>query len=125
MNTEQYFYRNVIFSREGNKVSIVDIDNPSNKREEMEPWFGIVFQLADGQHTIEELYNLLCQKYTAGPPPDLMRTLQSIIERMAAAKLLVLTDVKTELPYYLSMPYELMDLEKAKEELAADRANLN
>lgn len=125
MNTEQFFYRNLIYSKAGNTVSIIDINKPEKKREDLEPWFGIVFQLADGQHTVEELYNLLSQKYTAGPPADLLRTITSVIERMVEMKLIMLTDVKTELPYYLSMPYEMMDVEKAKKLLAEDRANIN
>lgn len=125
MNTEQYFYRNTVFSKSGNQVSIIDIENPEKNKQELEPWFGIVFQLADGQHTVDELYNLLAQKYTAGAPQDLLRTITSVVERMAESKLIVLTDVKTELPYYLSMPYELMDVEKAKKLYAQDRANIN
>jgi hypothetical protein len=125
MNTEQFFYRNVIYSKAGNTVSIIDIHKPEKKREDLEPWFGIVFQLADGQHTIEELYNLLAQKYTAGAPDDLLRTVTSVIDRLSEMKLIMLSDVKTELPYYLSMPYEMMDVEKAKKLLAEDRADIN
>jgi len=125
MNTEQYFYRNVIYSKAGNTVSIIDINKPEKKREDLEPWFGIIFQLADGQHTVEELYNLLAQKYSQGAPQDLLRTITSVIERMSEMKLIMLTDVKTDLPYYLSMPYEMMDVEKAKKELNKDRANIN
>lgn len=125
MNTEQYFYRNVIYSKVNNTVAIIDINKPEKKREDMEPWFGIVFQLADGQHTIEELYNLLAQKYTGGAPEDLLRTITSVIERLTESKLIMLSDVKTELPYYLSMPYEMMDIEKAKNLLAQDRASIN
>ena len=125
MNTEQFFYRNVIYSKVNNTVSIVDINNPDKKREDLEPWFGAIFQLADGQHTIEELYNLLSQKYTEGAPADLLRTIISVIERLSESKLIMLSDVKTDLPYYLSMPYEMMDIEKAKELLAEDRAKIN
>lgn len=125
MNTEQYFYRNVIYSKVNNTVSIIDINNPNKKREDLEPWFGVVFQLADGQHTIEEMYNLLAKKYTAGPPDDLLRTIVSIIERLSESKLIMLSDIKTELPYYLSMPYEMLDIEKAKRILAEDRSSIN
>lgn len=125
MNKDNYFYRNVIYSKIENTVSIIDLDDPEKERENLEPWFGIVFQLADGQHTVEELYNLLAQKYKEGPPSDLLKTVTSVVERMAEMNLVVVTDVKTELPYYLSMPYEMMDLEKAKKLLAEDKTNLN
>lgn len=125
MNTEQFYYRNVIYSRSGNTVSIIDFFNPQENRQDLEPWFGIVFQLADGQHTVEETYNLLASKYSAGAPENLLRTLISVVERMAEMKLIVLTDVKTELPYYLSMPYEMLDIEKARKILTEDSEKIN
>ena len=125
MNTEQFFYRNVIYSKVNNTVSIIDINKPEKKREDLEPWFGVIFQLADGQHTVEELYNLLAQKYTDGAPEDLLRTIISVIERLSETKLIMLSDVKTDLPYYLSVPYEMMDIEKAKKLLAEDKAKIN
>jgi len=115
----------MIYSKVANQVSIIDLENPEKNKQELEPWFGVVFQLADGQHTVEEMYNLLSKKYTGGPPPDLLRSLISVVERMAESKLIVLTDIKTELPYYLSMPYEMLDVEKAKKLLIEDRANIN
>ncbi|MDX2361437.1 MAG: hypothetical protein QNK23_11570 [Crocinitomicaceae bacterium] len=114
-----------MFSKTGNTISIVDFENPEKNRQELEPWFGIVFSLADGQTTIEEMHNRLGESYTAGPPSDLMRTLLSVIERLVEAKLIVLTDVKTELPYYLTLPYEMLDLETAKKLLAEDRSDIN
>ena len=120
MNTDKYFYRNTIFSKSGNQVSIIDIENPEENRQKLEPWPGIVFQLADGQHTVEEMFNLLAQKYEGPPPQDLKKTIISVVERLAGMMLIVITDKKTELPYYLKMPYELMDIEKAKKQLAED-----
>ena len=125
MDTEQYFYRNTIYSKSDSQISIVDIDNPDENRQELEPWFGIIFQLADGQHTIDELYNLLAQNYKGTPPKNLLETITSVLERMVEAKLIVLTNQQTELPYYLSMPYEMMDIEKARILHAEDRANIN
>lgn len=125
MNTEQYFYRNTPYSKKENTVSIIDIHNPEKNRQDLEPWFGIVFQLADGQHSVEDLYNFLSKKYTGNPPDDLLRTIISVVERMIEAKFIIVTDIKTELPYYLSMPIEMMDLEKAKKLIAEDQANNN
>ncbi|MCP5061381.1 MAG: PqqD family protein [Ignavibacteriae bacterium] len=124
MDTAKYFYRNVIFSRTENKVSLIDIHNPDNEKQELEPWFGIVLQLADGQHTIEELFNLLSNKYKGAPPANLKETIHSVVERLAKANFIVLTEEKTELPYYLSMPYEHLDIEKAKKLLVEDRTQL-
>ena len=122
-NKDKYFYRNVIYSKVENTVSIIDIDDPQKDRKDLEPWFGIIFQLADGQHTVEELYNLLAQKYNDGPPAELLKTVTSVVDRMVEMNIIVVTDVKTELPYYLSMPYEMMDVERAKKLLVEDKAN--
>ncbi len=121
MDSTKYFYRNVIFSKKENKVLLVDINNPEKNKQEIEPWFGLVLQLADGQHTIEELYSLLSNKYKGAPPANLEKTLQSVIERLSKSNLIVLTESKVDLPYYLSQPLENLDLEKAKELLEKDR----
>ena len=121
MDTTKYFYRNVIFSKKDKKVLLVDIHNPEKNNQELEPWFGLVLQLADGQHTIDELFNLLTNKYSGTPPENLKKTIHSVIERLSNSNLIVLTESITELPYYLSQPIEYLDLEKAKELLEKDR----
>ena len=125
MDKSQFFYRNVIFSKQGKTISLVDIENPKNIKEELEPWFAMVLQLADGQHTLEQLFQFMATQYNGMPPQNLEQTLISVVERMAETRLIMLTKEKTDLPYYLSMPYELLDVEKAKKELAKDRADLN
>ena len=105
MDVNQFFYRNVIFSKVGKDVALIDIDNPDNEKQVLDGWFGLILQLADGQHTIDELYFLLASKYQGAPPENLKETIHSVIDRMAESKLIVLTDVKTDLPYYLSMNY--------------------
>ena len=125
MKKEQYFYRNVIFSKQGKTISIIDIDNPNNERTELEPWFAIVFQLADGQHTLDQLYQYMVLQYNGKVPETLSKTLHSVIQRLSENKFIILTEEPTELPYYLSMPYELLDIEKAKKIIKEDRSDLN
>jgi hypothetical protein len=125
MDTSQFFYRNAIFSKSGNQVSLVDIENPEAEKHVLEGWFEAIFQLADGQHTVDELYFLTASRYNGNPPGNLNETIYSVLERMVESKIVVLADIATELPYYLSMPYELLDIEKAKKLLATDRANVN
>ena len=125
MDTSQYFYRNVIISKEGEKVSLIDIYNPDIKGQALESWFGLVLQLADGQHTIEELFQYLSSKYNSVPPANLEQTIHSVVERLAILKFIVLIKEVTELPYYLSLPYEQLDIEKAKNTLEKDNINKN
>ena len=124
MDNKQFFYRNVIFSKTGNQVSLIDLYNPDKKKHDLEPWFGVVLQLADGQHTIDELINLLSNKYKEEPPTNLEKTILSVVERLAETNLIVLTDERTELPYYLSRPFEHLDIEKAKKLLKEDRKQI-
>ena len=121
MDKSQYFYRNVIFSKKGKMISLVDIDNPENAREPLDPWLAMVLQLADGQHTIEQLQEFMASHYNGMPPHNLKETLHSVVERLVKLQFIVLTEKTTELPYYLSMPYEMLDIVKAKVELEKDR----
>ena len=121
MDSSNYFYRNVIFSKKRDKISLIDIYKPNKNKLELEPWFGLILQLADGQHTIEDLLKHLSNKYQGNPPPKLKETIQSVIERLSKSNLIVLTENKTELPYYLSLPLENLDVDKAKKMLDEDR----
>jgi hypothetical protein len=125
MEDSKYFFRNVTFSKSAGKVYLIDIFNPDDDREELEGWFGLVLIMADGQHTVAELFDLLSSKYKGETPHNLRETIDDVVLRMSDHKLIVLTDIKTELPYYLSLPYEQLDLVKAKELMAEDRKNVN
>jgi len=114
-----------MFSNSGGKVTLVDIFNPNVVGEVLEKWFGMVLQLADGQHTVEELIGFISKQYNDAPPNNLKETIVSFVERLAASKLIVLAKDPTELPYYLSAPCEYLDIEKAKKLLEKDQANLN
>ncbi|RLD20937.1 MAG: hypothetical protein DRI69_05250 [Bacteroidetes bacterium] len=124
MDTTQYFYRNVIYSKQGNTISIIDIHNPDNERQELEAWFGLVVHLGDGQHSIDQLIEFLSTQYKGSPPGNLEQTIHSVVERLADSKFIVLTKEQTELPYYLSLPYEQLDVEKAMNLLAQDETRL-
>jgi hypothetical protein len=124
MDTTQYFYRNVIFSKEGNTISLIDIYNPDNEKHVLDSWFGLVLNLADGQHTIDQLFQYLLSKYNGNPPANLEQTIHSVVGRLVESKLIMLTKEATELPYYLSFPYEQLDIEKAKKLLKQDRADI-
>ena len=120
MDTSQYFYRTVVFSKLGDKVSLVDIHNPENEALAFEPWLGVVVMRADGQHTIRELIDSIAGQYQGEPPHDLQHTLQSAIERLAETGVVKLHDKPVELPYYLSLPVENLNLEQAKQSMADD-----
>jgi len=125
MDTSQYFYRNVILSMVDNKVSLIDIHNPDQKGQALDPWFGLVLQYANGHRTIEALYQDLSRKYDGSPPANLEATIHSVVDRLVDLRFIVLTKEATDLPYYLSLPYEQMDVEKAKKLLKEDKVKLS
>lgn len=125
MDSSQFFYRNVAFSKQGKTIALADIENPEAKGEVLEPWFAAVLQLADGKHTVEQLIDFMAAQYNGNPPSNLKQTIQSVVERLVESKFVVLVEKEVELPYYLSAPVEMLDIEKAKELLLQHRANLN
>lgn len=113
MNKTQYFYRTVIFSRQGKQVALANILNPEEVNP-VEPWFGTVISLADGLHTVQELIDYLATLYPQGAPSNLEKTLDSVLERLVEGNLVRMSDSKVSLPYYLAEPIESLDLEKAR-----------
>ena len=124
MDTSQYFYRNVILSMVDNKVSLIYIHNPDQNGQTLDPWLGLVLQYANGQHTIEALCQDLSERYTGSPPANLKETIHSVVKRLVDLNFIVLTKEATDLPYYLSLPYEQLDIEKAIKLLKEDKVKL-
>ena len=121
MDKSLYFYRNIIFSKNGKTISLVDMDNPENSKEPLDPWLGMVLQLADGQHSIDQLTQFISTRYNGMPPHNLEQTIESAIDRLVGMNFVLLSDKKVDLPYYLSMPYEMQDPNKSKLEIEKDR----
>jgi len=120
LDKSQYFYRNVVISKQGDKVSIVDINDPEKEALTFEPWLGMVVAMADGQHTIEQLIDYLKQQYNGSPPAELEKTIESVIDRLTETETIMLTDEPVDMPYYLSLPAEQLNLDKARQMMAED-----
>ncbi len=118
MNDSQYFYRTAIFSSQGGHISLSDIDSPE-RQTTLEGWLGIVVSLADGQHSIKQLFTYMSQQYST-PPHNLKETLVSVIERLQQGRIIQLSESPVELPYYLAHPIEELDLIKAKKLIVDD-----
>jgi hypothetical protein len=120
MDRSQYISRCVVFSKQGNKVSLVNLHDPEAEALTYEPWLGLVVSLADGQHTIQELIDYSSGHYRHDPPEGLGATIESALERLAKTGTLRLSDEPVELPYYLTLPAERLDVPKALHLMAED-----
>ena len=102
------------------KVSLLDANDLSAKTPPLDPWPGLVVSLADGQHTIQQLIEHLAGQYHGAPPQELERTIESVIERLTETEVLKLADQAVNLPYYLSLPAEKLDMEMARRLMTDD-----
>lgn len=118
MDNDLFFYRTVVFTRTNDKISLVDINEMQNQTP-LDDWFGVIVSLADGQHTIRELITYLGKHYQQ-TPVNLEKTVYSIVTRLIEGNILKLSSSALELPYYLTLPVEQLDITKAKQLIEQD-----
>jgi len=119
LNKAKYFYRILLYTIENGQVALVDKHDP-DKTIPLEPWLGLVISLADGKHTIAQLIDHVESSYKGVPPAGLEKTLESAIDRLVKSQALQLADEVVTLPYYLTLPKELLDKEKAYQLMIED-----
>jgi hypothetical protein len=102
-----------VFSKQGDKVSLVDLHDPEAEARSYEPWLGLVVSLADGQHTIQQLIEYSSGHYQESPPENLDATIESALDRLVETGTVRLSSEPVELPYYLSLPAERLDVPRA------------
>ncbi len=112
LKKESYFFRAVIYAIHNDKVLLVDVKNPKESTP-LDPWLGRVVALADGQHTIQELMDFLASQYPNGAPENLADTVESVVKRLQETHVIHLSDEPVELPYYLAIPANEQDSERA------------
>lgn len=119
MDKAKYFYRILLYTLVDGQVALVD-KHDHDKTIPLDPWLGLVISLADGKHTIAELIDHVESSYKGIPPADLEKTLQSVIDRLVNSQALQFADKSFTLPYYLTLPKELLDAEKANKLMVED-----
>jgi len=119
LDKSKYFFRTAVFTWQDDKLALVDLHDPGAATP-LDPWLGRVVSLADGQHRIQELIDYLGSLYHGDPPEELERTIESVIERLTEAEVVRLSDEPITLPYYLAIPQEEQDAEKARELMIKD-----
>ena len=119
LDKSQYFYRAAIYSTKNQEVTLVDLQNPEASPA-LETWLGMVVSLADGQHTLEELFTYIAGQYGNNKPEGFDKTLESVLERLVDTDAIRYYEKPVDLPYYLATPYEKQDLEKTKRLMLED-----
>jgi len=120
MDNTQFFSRLVTFTRKDQQVGLADINHPDTISP-LDDWLGVVVSLADGHHTIQEMLSFMARQYNDQQAPEtLEKTLHSVIERLVEEKVIHLSNRITSLPYYLALPIEELDIEKAKQLMLED-----
>ncbi|MDH3354554.1 MAG: hypothetical protein OEL79_05000 [Chromatiales bacterium] len=119
MDHAHYFKRNAVYKVEENEISVVDV-HENNTITPLDPWMGAVVSLADGQHTIAQLIQHMTAQYPNGAPENLLKTLESVIERLTETDVIELTLRPSILPYYLRLPMDEQDPKEATQLMIND-----
>ena len=113
MELSNYFYRTLVYSDVKGQVSVFE-KLPPHSLIPLEPWLGLVIQLADGQHTLQELIDYVASRYQGDVPENYQKTMGSVIERLIESGAIALSETPRTLPYHLSMPKEHQDPQMAE-----------
>ena len=116
---DYYFKRSTVYKIEGDTTSVVDVQD-NNAVTPLDPWMARVVLLADGQHTIEQFIHYMTGFYADGAPENLGETIDSVISRLTESNVIELTVRPSILPYYLRIPIDEQEPEKATKMMIAD-----
>jgi len=86
----------------------------------LEPWMSLVFLMADGEHTIEQLYQQLTRQYKGNAPSDFETTVESVINRLIETDAIGLSEKSMSLPPYLTTPFNKQDQKKSLKMMLKD-----
>lgn len=105
MDESKYFFRKVVYIKQEGKAALVTDFGPV-QTSPLEPWMSLIFLMADGMHTIEQLHQQLIQQYQGNVPSDYKRTIESVITRSLEAEIIGLSESSMQLPPYLTTPFD-------------------
>lgn len=113
-----YFSRAARFDRIGDKIVAVDPNAP--RMITLDPWPELVFQMADGQHTVAQLGAHLASQYQKGAPAGLDQQVASIVRDLERERLIRLHSEPVTLPFYLAKPVAEQNPEEARKAMERD-----
>ena len=113
-----YFSRTARFDRMGEKTVAIDPSAP--RMITMDPWPELVFQMADGQHTVAQLRTNLAAQYEKGAPTGVDEQVDSVVRDLERERLIRLHAQPTTLPFYLAKPVAEQNPEEARKAMERD-----
>lgn len=113
-----YFIRNTRYVMMKERLVLVERDRAGMVT--VDEWPQLVYLSADGEHTVGEFISVLGKQYASGMPQGFEAQTRQVIRDLASRGYIALLPTKKQLPYYLSMPVEQQDKEKAKTLTEAD-----
>lgn len=119
MNESKYFFRKIAYIQNGQEVSLVTGFEPI-ETSPMEPWMSLVFLMADGVHTVEQMHQNLTLRYQGNIPSDYQKTVNSVLNRLLESEAIGLCDEAMNLPPYLKTSFDKQDQKKSMKMMLKD-----
>lgn len=119
MDNTKYFFRKVVYVKKDGKAALVTNFEPI-KTSPLEPWMSLIFLMADGMHTIEQLHQHLLKQYGPDVPNDYLKTVDSVFNRLLESKVVGLSDAKMQLPPYLTSAFDTQDTKESMKSMLED-----
>lgn len=114
----QYFIRNTRYTVLKERLVLIERERAGMVT--VDEWPQLVYMSADGQHTVGEFIAALGKHYSTGMPRGFDGQTRRVVHDMVSLGYIALIQAKKSLPYYLSMPIEQQDKERAKVLMEAD-----
>ncbi|MCI0638175.1 MAG: hypothetical protein L0Y72_25025 [Gemmataceae bacterium] len=115
---ELYFRRTARFDLLNGHIVVADPKQP--RMVTLDPWLELVFQMADGEHTIDQMIVHLGKGYEGGSPAGLDQQVLDIVNHLVAEGFVELVANSTTLPFYLTEPVSKQDAAEAKAAMLRD-----
>ena len=105
--SEMYFSRAARYHELDGQIVTIAPNSP--RVITMDPWPQLVFEMADGEHTVKELERHLSAQYDDGPPKDLIEQVHAIVRDLEQQGLVRLHPQPSVLPPELANPIQPED----------------
>ncbi len=113
-----YFRRIARFDLVDERVVVFDAKQP--RVITLDAWPELVFQMADGEHTIQQMIEHLGEQYEDGVPVGLSDQIIATVKQLIDEGILELASGSQVLPSYLSIPVSEQNPEKEKAAMIRD-----